>query len=161
MGDMSKEPSMEEILSSIRRVMAREDAESDKAPRIKTRVIADPFAAQEAIETAEASDEEVLELTDTTADSQPDETPADATRVEDDPLLSKDRVEASRNTLSQLAEIVKPQPGADLPIGTVSLDDMVREAIKPMLKQWLDQNLPTIVEDMVAREIQRISGRVY
>lgn len=152
---------MEEILSSIRRVMAREDAESDKAPRIKTRVIADPFAAQEAIETAEASDEEVLELTDTTADSQPDETPADATRVEDDPLLSKDRVEASRNTLSQLAEIVKPQPRADLPIGTVSLDDMVREAIKPMLKQWLDQNLPTIVEDMVAREIQRISGRVY
>jgi uncharacterized protein len=36
---------------------------------------------------------------------------------------------------------------------------MVRDMLKPMLRDWLDANLPQIVETMVAREIERISGR--
>jgi len=31
--------------------------------------------------------------------------------------------------------------------------------LRPMLKDWLDSNLPTMVEGMVAREIARITGR--
>ena len=38
-----------------------------------------------------------------------------------------------------------------------TLEDLVREMLKPMLKDWLDQNLPPIVERMVAKEIARLS----
>ena len=43
--------------------------------------------------------------------------------------------------------------------GDRSLEDMTREMLKGMLKQWLDANLPAIVEDMVREEIQRVARR--
>jgi cell pole-organizing protein PopZ len=36
-------------------------------------------------------------------------------------------------------------------------DGMVREMLRPMLKQWLDENLPSIVERLVRAEIQRVA----
>ena len=43
-----------------------------------------------------------------------------------------------------------------------TLEDVVRELLRPLLKQWLDENLPAIVEAQVQSEIERISrsGRV-
>ena len=40
-----------------------------------------------------------------------------------------------------------------------TLEGVVRDMLKPMLKDWLDANLPEIVERMVAQEVARISGR--
>ena len=55
------------------------------------------------------------------------------------------------DTLSKL--VVKPEaPGSD------TLEGLVREMLRPMLRDWLDQNLPSLVESMVAREIERITG---
>jgi hypothetical protein len=39
------------------------------------------------------------------------------------------------------------------------LEEMVREMLRPILKQWLDENLPRIVQEHVKREITRITGR--
>jgi len=36
---------------------------------------------------------------------------------------------------------------------------MIRDMLKPILKQWLDDNLPAIVDEHVKREISRITGR--
>ncbi len=36
-------------------------------------------------------------------------------------------------------------------------DELVRETLRPMLKQWLDENLPSIVERLVRAEIQRVA----
>jgi cell pole-organizing protein PopZ len=47
-----------------------------------------------------------------------------------------------------------PQPSSVNP-----LEDMLREMLKPILKQWLDENLPRIVDEHVKREITRITGR--
>lgn len=167
---------MEEILSSIRRVMAREDAESGKvaAPKaVGSKAVGNgadangaahgdthgdaPFAAEQAAGetgTSEegAAEEEVLELTDTSPEQ------AGATGAS---LLATDRVAASRQSLTQLAEAVKPGPRPDLAIGTVSLDEMVQDMVRPMLKEWLDAHLPDIVERMVSREISRITDRNY
>lgn len=157
---------MEEILSSIRRVMAREDAESGKIapPRVVMNGAADDEpVAEDADDNAIGSDgqddapdnaaeEEVLELTD--ASPEPAAT-GDAS------LLASDRVDASRQSLSQLAEAVKPGPRPDMAIGTVSLDLMVQDMVRPMLKEWLDAHLPDIVERMVSREISRITDRNY
>ena len=49
--------------------------------------------------------------------------------------------------------LVKPEPGSD---GT--LEGLVRDMLRPMLRDWLDANLPELVETMVAREIAKISG---
>ena len=42
-------------------------------------------------------------------------------------------------------------------VGNVTLEDMTRELLRPLLKTWLDQNLPGIIEKMVAKEIEKIS----
>ena len=38
-----------------------------------------------------------------------------------------------------------------------TIDDLVRDMLRPMLKSWLDENLPTIVERLVRAEIERVS----
>ena len=85
----------------------------------------------------------------------------DDAKVSDASLLATDRVVASRQSLSQLAEAVKPAPRPDMAIGSVSLDQMVQDMVRPMLKEWLDAHLPEIVERMVSREISRITDRNY
>ena len=38
-----------------------------------------------------------------------------------------------------------------------TLEDVVRETLRPMLKSWLDENLPHVVERMVQAEIERVA----
>ena len=38
-----------------------------------------------------------------------------------------------------------------------TLEDLVREMLRPMLKSWLDDNLPGLVERLVRAEIERVS----
>jgi cell pole-organizing protein PopZ len=54
------------------------------------------------------------------------------------------------------------EPGAEPKIvrsGETSLEGMVREMLRPMLADWLDKNLPGMVEQLVAAEIARIAGK--
>uniref|UniRef100_UPI00157725C1 DUF2497 domain-containing protein n=1 Tax=Sphingomonas bacterium TaxID=1895847 RepID=UPI00157725C1 len=80
---------------------------------------------------------------------------AEAARVAGDgPTVSSGTVEATRGALDQLSRLlVKPEPRTD---GT--LEGLVREMLRPMLRDWLDARLPALVEDMVAREIDRITS---
>ena len=69
-------------------------------------------------------------------------------------IVSAETAEASRAPLDTLSKLViKPEVA-----GTDTLEGLVREMLRPMLREWLDQNLPGIVEAMVAREIARITG---
>ena len=82
--------------------------------------------------------------------------------TDDSPLVSDSSVAAARdslNALSQAAALTRPAPKPDMAVGGSSLDAMVRDMIRPMLKEWLDANLPHIVEDMVADEIARIARK--
>ena len=147
MGDMSTEPSMEEILSSIKRIIAEEGeaAVSTRSRRGKS------AARREAPVVDEVDEDEILELSQPVAD--PRQQPAEPAPAE--PILSDRAAEAMRAPLEALSRIVvKPEvPGSD------TLEGMVREMLKPMLRDWLDENLPRVVETMVAREISRITGR--
>jgi len=138
MGDINQEPSMEEILASIKRVIA-EDGRSAGAPRGRSRrsetdVPPDPEV--------QATDEDVLEL--------------DEPLVEEG-LLSPDTAAASRQSLAQLAALRQQEEPADA--GDGPLEAVVREMLRPMLKEWLEQRLPDMVEEMVSREIARITGK--
>lgn len=138
MGDMSREPSMEDILSSIRRVIARDEAPGARPQR------------------AAASDD-VLDLRD-------EEESCDAARAidaaPDEELVSAASADAARHSLEALTAAIAPVASAALSMtSNRTMEEVVLDALRPMLKDWLDTNLPPLVEAMVAKEISRITGR--
>ncbi|MBA3898009.1 MAG: DUF2497 domain-containing protein [Sphingomonadaceae bacterium] len=151
MGDVSSEPSMEEILSSIKRIIA-EDSDATLSPQRGRRAVT-PSDAE-----ASDAEPEVLELTDQADEPETAEPEAAPPREEAPPkptLVSEAAVEASRSSLAALsALVVKPEV-----VGSDTLEGMVREMLKPMLADWLDQRLPDVVERLVAQEIHRITAR--
>jgi cell pole-organizing protein PopZ len=140
MGDLSREPSMEDILSSIRRVIAR-----DEAPTART-------------QRAPAANEDVLDL----HDEEDDAVPAPVIPTEEE-LVSAASADAARQSLEALTAAVAP-PATPAPAPAAagrSMEDVVLDALRPMLKDWLDTNLPAMVEAMVAKEIGRITGKKF
>ena len=72
------------------------------------------------------------------------------------PLLEEDAADTSRQRLEELASVAAAAP----PAPTVNpLEELLREMLRPILKQWLDEHLPAIVDEHVKREIHRITGR--
>jgi uncharacterized protein len=137
-------------LSSIRKVIARDDA--------PPRPLNGAHGSQ-AGQPAEDDDPEVLELNDESTDAA--EAPIPAAD-----LVAADAADAARRSLDALSAIVQPpETPATAPVAAVggsrTLDDVVTEALRPLLKQWLDANLPPLVEAMVAKEIARITGRRF
>ncbi|HEX8400761.1 MAG TPA: DUF2497 domain-containing protein [Allosphingosinicella sp.] len=143
MGDMNQDPSMEEILASIKRVIA-DDARPAPGPAPRPRGEEEPAADAEAAPPPEP-EQDVLEL------SEP--------LREDHGLISANVTATARQSLAALAAVrpksFEPQGYA----GDGPLEAVVREMLRPMLKDWLDTRLPEMVEDMVAREIARITGK--
>ena len=151
MGDISTEPSMEEILSSIKRIIAEEgDTATGARARRAPRPAPKPDVDDETDEVLELSDPVAAERVEPMAIGAPDVPARPA-----EPILSDKAAEATRGTLEALSRmVVKPEVA-----GSDTLEGLVRELLKPMLSEWLDANLPQIVEAMVAREIARITGR--
>ncbi len=156
MGDISTEPSMEEILSSIKRIIA-EEGDAAVASRTRRGRASTASARAPQVEDEDPEGDAVLELREPVEDEAEAhsgaEKSAPATRPE--PILSERAVEATRGPLEALSRmVVKPDVA-----GSDTLEGLVREMLKPMLRDWLDAHLPQIVEAMVAREITRITGR--
>ena len=134
----ARDPSMEDILASIKRVIAEEKEIRAAAPP--------PLPA------ASLPDEDdVLEL---------DEVVEEALAPPVDlgpPLLTEEVAGASRLRLEELASVAAaappPAPAAN------PLEELVREMLRPILKQWLDDHLPQVVDEHVKREINRITGK--
>jgi len=136
-----REPSMEDILASIKKVIAEEK------------------------ELRTAASEEELEDSPLPEEESPDEDEVDVLELNEPlappvdlgpPLLDESVAGHSREALEQLSTIAATVP----PLPQVNpLEDMVREMLKPILKQWLDEHLPQMVDEHVKREISRITGR--
>jgi cell pole-organizing protein PopZ len=161
-----QEPSMEEILASIRKIIAD-----------------DPAAAP-----ANGAGADVLELTqmvqedgsvvDLKAPEPPKETrmappplpPPVAEKkpaAAPPPLVSEPAAAASASALSSLARSAEierlsaaPASTTFLGNGAKTLEEMVSELMKPLLKDWLDKNLPGTVDRLVQKEIERIARKV-
>ena len=72
-------------------------------------------------------------------------------------IISAESAGAARSSLDALSSLlVKP---AEPEAADNTLEGLVREMLRPMMKEWLDANLPRLVEGMVAKEIARITGR--
>ncbi|MFZ5609047.1 MAG: DUF2497 domain-containing protein [Pseudomonadota bacterium] len=157
-----QEPTMEEILASIRRIISEDGEEGAGAPapeqasQAEEAPVADeeteeplaPTPEAEAEETLPEAEADVLELT---------EVVEEKTILEEasDRLVSEQTAAKASQPLSHLSGLlVRNYPGSEN-----TLEGVVREILRPLLKAWLDDNLPEIVEKMVAREIARITGR--
>ena len=177
----SQEPTMEEILASIRRIISEDDAppadEPEAAPAAEEPVAAaaepepepepepaavepEPVAAAEP-EPAPPVEEEALELTEkveTHGDLDVFTAPAaepEAAPLAVESLVSERAASAAASSFGQLSAAIG-MPKADR-----TLEDVVRELLRPLLQQWLDDNLPTIVQQAVETEVERIArGRV-
>ncbi len=72
------------------------------------------------------------------------------------PLIDEDIAGDSRARLAELSNVAASAPP---PPATNPLEDMLKDMLRPALKQWLDENLPRIVDEHVKREISRITGK--
>jgi cell pole-organizing protein PopZ len=172
----AQEPTMEEILASIRRIISEDEPPAGE-------VEAEPEAL---IEPMESEPEDVLELTEVAPEPAPAaavETlgdldlypPADARPKADVPpppaapapayaaapapvrdsehLVSDVAAHATASAFGQLAQrVAMPREGR-------TLEDLVREMLNPLLRAWLDENLPAIVQAKVEEEVERIARR--
>ena len=152
MGDVNHEPTMEEILASIKKIIAEDGDASGgepgpRAPRKKP-----------VLETSEPPvAEDVLELTDK-VEATPEVPSADVAGDAEETIASEETVEATQAAFAALTAITTPRAKGGNADEAHPLEGLVREMLRPMLKEWLDENLPGIVEEMVAREIARIAA---
>ena len=134
MAEDRSEPSMEAILSSIKKIIAEDD-------RVITRARASRAAAPRKDETE--AEEDVLELTETAEE-----------------LLDDHKAQSLAQSFSVLKTLAEPGVAPQIVrSGETSLEGLTRELLRPMLKNWLDTNLPILVEGMVAKEIARITKK--
>lgn len=135
MANDRNEPSMEAILSSIKKIIADED---------RSRAISSRRPTRESVR----DEAEILELT----QAADDEAEAE--------LLDTEKAQSLRQSFSVLQTLSEPGVAPQIVrSGETSLEGLTRELMKPMLKEWLDTHLPGIVEAMVAREIERITKK--
>ncbi|MDG1888031.1 MAG: DUF2497 domain-containing protein [Alphaproteobacteria bacterium] len=194
MSETEQEPSMEEILASIRRIISDDD---DQSKTEETQVDPDPAEPDEPIEDQETNqapsptdvvdpvaelevdddddDDEVLDLTDMdVADPEPlfeqqayqvpvppvaapEPPPSPAPQHNQDKLVSTSQASETIDEFTKLGNKLY-EDVKELPIGNgaVTLEELTRELVRPMLKEWLDQHLPITVERLVREEIERL-----
>lgn len=186
------EPSMEEILSSIRRIINEDD---DDAPAEAEAEASEP-ASQDDVdamfdEAGDTDDGDVLELTDKVdepeggtdplamdddlmivdreeEEPEPEPEPEPVAMAEPEPEIDFDAL------ADETAEGIMSEPAAAAAMGSFhtlaenirisdeegrTLEGVVRALLRPMLKEWLDANLPSIVDEKVQAEIDRVARR--
>lgn len=75
------------------------------------------------------------------------------------PLVAPEAVDAASASMTTLRRAITAERHTPVHRGGPTLEDMMREEMRPMLKEWLDINLPGLVERLVKAEIDRVSGR--
>jgi cell pole-organizing protein PopZ len=173
----AQEPTMEEILASIRRIISEDEppageVEADAETEALIEPMADP-EPEDVLELTEVAPEpapaaaveslgdldlyppaEARPKTDTpppVAAAAPSHAPAPVRDTE--PLVSEVAAHATASAFGQLAQrVAMPREGR-------TLEDLVREMLNPLLRAWLDENLPAIVQAKVEEEVERIARR--
>lgn len=177
------DPSMEDILASIRRILNEDEPAADPdrpaqgpedEPLDLTRemLVAGPPAAAPPAAPAPApppaASAQRPPPAETPSPQAPPNAPAPpaAAPLHDSPpppasgaLLAPAVAAAASASVGDLLRAVAAERGSAVRGGGPTIEDVVREELRPMLKDWLDQHLPAVVERLVRAEIERVVGR--
>ncbi|BDW99862.1 DUF2497 domain-containing protein [Maricaulis maris] len=187
------EPSMEEILSSIRRIINEDDddapAEAEAAPVDDGPKSQDDVDAlfDEPMADVDAGGDDVLELTERVDASDEGTEPLAVDddlmivdredEIDDEPFMADPEPEPEIDfdaLADEAADGIMSEPAAAAAMGSFhtlaenirisdeegrTLEGVVRALLRPMLKEWLDSNLPSIVDEKVQAEIDRVARR--
>jgi cell pole-organizing protein PopZ len=163
-----REPSMEDILASIKKVIAEEkelraaippgpSGDDDLGPDPDDDVLELDQPMDVAPPAPQAPAEPPPETTPEPAAEPPAQPEAGPPADLGPPLVAEEVADAGRARLAELTSVAAsappPQPA------TNPLDEIVRDMLRPALKAWLDEHLPRIVDEHVKREISRITGK--
>jgi cell pole-organizing protein PopZ len=144
-----QEPSMEEILASIRRIIAEDQAGAAQRPPVPPLTAAlRSRELPDAVNAAPAAQVTALPAREPARPGEP--TPAAATSPEAPAMVSGATEAAVEEAFGRLAATAVPP-------AIRSLEEAVGEMLRPMLKSWLDDNLPALVERLVKAEIERLT----
>lgn len=168
------EASVEEILESIKKVIARDNRASALETRRRREEAG--VAGAGSVTRDSRQDDEVLDLgaASFVEEARADQVRADGARADgaradegdsgdddgDSPLTTDAVRDSLRENLAALAMLAEPgAPPQIVRSGETSLEGLVRDMLRPMLAEWLDRNLPPMVERLVKAEIARIAGK--
>ena len=160
MENSQPEPSMEEILASIRRIISEDDEDAPARPEA-----ARPALVQKTERAPEkqAAPPPAPVVDDDTANSHLETEDLEMikknmTHAEhggDDAMLDSSSASAASQAFQALSQSVRVSDGGD----GQTVEDIVVGMLRPMIKEWLDANLPAIVEEKVEEEVQRVARR--
>jgi len=190
-----EEPSIEEILDSIRQIISDDDeegADGDALSEVdavdEPEVTADPEPEEDVIELTDTIDElEVEQVPE--PESEPEEASAqDIDDIFDDPIEEPEppaaEPEAEPESEPEILDIAMDEPSDEDNVLTgiaesaaldgfeklvkktaieyngITIEEIVRTELKPLLREWLDDNLPSMIERLVQEELERVSKRV-
>ena len=183
-----QEPSIEEILASIRQIISDDDEEvaadsEENASEEDEDSVADPIR-HESNDVLELTEDDLVE--DVMPEPEPekemevemvDSTPAALPAKEEidaDLQAIREQAEAEKNTvpseilssavqasaMNSLSKLTKGMPiDRSRSYDGVTLEDIVRELLHPMLREWMDDNLPRMVERIVQKEVEKLARR--
>ena len=188
----AQEPTMEEILASIRRIISEDDAPAETAPAAapEPEAALEPEPAPveaaapdpEPVDEPDVEEDDVLELTEpyqapaaevigdldvaepdafpvaeAAGDSEPEPEPAAAAPAYNR-IVGDSAAASAASAFAGLAAAMRPADSAEPSLGSgLTIDDLARALLRPMLKEWLDAHLPGIVEAEVRKEVERIA----
>jgi len=163
MGQENGEASVEEILESIKKVIARDNRVGAMEARRRRMLVSEDDSAQPAplARTHKVRDaEEVLDLSEMELSAPAPQPAMPMVAPEETPLIADQVRDAMQENLAALAMLAEPPARPQIVrSGETSLEGLTRELLRPMLAEWLEANLPAMVESLVQAEIARIVGK--
>ena len=178
------DPSMDDILASIRRILSEDDAQAPGAVQAAAQPLAQPITPPAPLPPAppRAEPDDVLVLDASMMIPEPplpapprpmpDIEPASEPRIEAAPpppapvpppapptLVAPEAAAGVATSVGALMRTLASERSTAVHRGGRTVEDLVREELRPLLKEWLDQHLPPIVERAVRAEIERVVGR--
>jgi uncharacterized protein len=156
------DPSMEDILASIRRIL-NEDDSAAAATAEHPAVEPQPHKSEE--DGVLVLDDSMLVTPGATIAAPSPEIPVSTVEpsqqavVSRQTLLAPETEAAAASSVGTLLRTLTMDRHTEVSRGGPTIEDLVREEIRPLLKTWLDTNLPPLVERLVRAEIERVMGR--
>ncbi len=163
---------MEDILASIRRILSEDEvtAPGAAAPRSPTaqpeeRVASDGVLVLDSAMMVSKPPESVVSAPEPEPESLavpvpvPPAPPLPAA-ITPEALVAPEAAAAAASSVDSLVRTIAAERTVRVHSGGPTVEDIVREELRPLLKEWLDANLPPMVERLVRVEIERVVGRV-